>query len=353
MFYRRLLAGLLILGVFFAAGVNVSAQKDKDKSKKDKDKKDKKDKDKGDKDKGDKDKGEKVTLKWKFEKDKPFYQKMTTKTDQVMKVMNNEVKQTQDQTFYFSWTPIKQDGDTWKIKQKIEGVSMNINIGGSPISYDSTKDTGANNPLGDFFKALVGSEFTLTLNTKTMKVEKIEGRDEFLKKLVGANPQMEPLLKTILSEEALKEMAEPTFAVIADKPVSKGSKWSKTTTLKMGPIGTYENTYDYTFEGQEKNGKDRIKVETKLKYSPPGDGSAQGGLPFKIKSADLKSSNATGYILFDNKKGRVDESNAKLDLKGSLTIDIGGQSTKVDLSQTQESKVTTADTTLLPAKKDK
>src|SRR5579862_4378797 len=41
---------------------------------------------------------DKATLKWKFEKNKPFYQTMTTVTDQSMNVMNNEVKQKQTQT---------------------------------------------------------------------------------------------------------------------------------------------------------------------------------------------------------------------------------------------------------------
>jgi len=40
-----------------------------------------------------------VNLSWKFEKDKTFYQKMTTDTTQQMKVMGNDVNQTQKQTF--------------------------------------------------------------------------------------------------------------------------------------------------------------------------------------------------------------------------------------------------------------
>src|SRR5262245_25715205 len=69
-------------------------------------------------------------LEWKFEANKPFYQTMTTTTDQTMKVMGSDIKQKQEQTFYFSWTPIKKDGDNWEIKQKIEGVKMRIEIGG-------------------------------------------------------------------------------------------------------------------------------------------------------------------------------------------------------------------------------
>ncbi len=291
----------------------------------------------------------KASLKWKLEKGKTFYQKMTTKTDQNMKILNSEPKQTQNQTFYFSWTPEKQDGDNWTIKQKIEGVTMEIDIGGTKINYDSTKDTSANNPLGDFFKALVGSEFTLTLNTKEQKVTKVEGRDEFVKKLSQANPQMNQLLSQILSDQALKEMAEPTFAAIPNKDVVKGDKWTKESILDMGPIGKYTNTYTYTYDGKE--GKlDKIKVDTTLKYVPPDDKTGAGGLPFKIKSADLKSTNATGIVLFDPEKGRVERSNFKLDLSGELNIEIGGTTTNVQLKQTQETSVETSDTNPLQKK---
>ena len=103
------------------------------------------------------------------------------------------------------------------LEQEIVGVKMDIQIGGNPITFDSTKDSPAANPLSDFFKALVGSEFTLTVSPD-FKVTKIEGRDEFLKKLVTANQQMEPMLKQILSDEALKQMADPAFSVVPNKP---------------------------------------------------------------------------------------------------------------------------------------
>jgi hypothetical protein len=292
-----------------------------------------------------------TTLKWKFEKDKPFYQEMTTTTDQTMKVMGSDIKQNQEQTFYFSWTPVKQDGDNWVLKQKIEGVKMRIVIGGTPIEYDSTKEGQTQSALGDFFKALVGSEFTLTVD-KNLKVTKIEGRDEFLKKLTQANPQMDALLKQILNEDALKEMADPTFASVPTEPKKAGEKWKKESKLDMGPIGRYDNTYEYTFEGQDKNNKlYKIKVDTTLKYTPPGEGAAGGGLPFKIKSATLTSKNAGGDIFFNNDKGRVESSEMKVNLSGDLSIEIGGQTTAVHLDQTQTTKVKTTDTNPVQPKK--
>jgi uncharacterized protein DUF6263 len=282
-------------------------------------------------------------LAWKFEKDKTFYQTMTTETNQTMKVMGSDIKQNQTQTFYFSWTPVKQDGDNWEIEQKIEGVKMKIDIGGSPIEYDSTKEQPTSSALSEFFKQLVGSKFTLTVD-KNFKVTAIKGRDEFLKKLTGANPSMEALLKQILSEEALKEMADPTFAAIPNKEVKKGDTWDKTSKLEMGPIGKYENTYKYTYDGPDKDKKSKIKVDTTLKYTPPGNDAAGGGLPFKIKSADLSSKDAGGTILFDADKGRVAESEMHVTLTGKLSIEIGGQATAVELDQTQKTTVKTQDT---------
>ena len=126
---------------------------------------------------------EKSTIKWKFEKEKTFYQKVVTKTVQKMKVTGTDINQEQNQTFFFSWTPVKQDGDNWELKQKIEGVILNIDIGGTKVQHDSTKESASTTPLSDFFKALVGTEFLVTINTKDMKVTKIAGREEFVKKL--------------------------------------------------------------------------------------------------------------------------------------------------------------------------
>ena len=98
------------------------------------------------------DAGGKANLAWKFEKGQTFYQKMTTDDQQTMKVLNNDVTQTQKQTFYFSWTPTEQNGDDWTVSQKIIGVKMDIDLGGSKISYDSTKTDDPHNALGDFFK---------------------------------------------------------------------------------------------------------------------------------------------------------------------------------------------------------
>jgi hypothetical protein len=295
-----------------------------------------------------------VTLKWEFQKDKPIYQEMTTVTKQTMKVMGmDNITQNNSQTFIFSWTPKEQDASkNWIITQRLEAVKMSTEIGGSKTDYDSTAPAQAGgNALGEFFKALVGSEFKITLQlTPEPKIIKIEGRDEFVNKLVRANPQMDAILRQILGDEALKQMADPAFAAIPAKPVKKGDNWEKKQTLNMGPIGTYDTTNKYTYEG--KDGKlDKIKVETTLKYQAPGPAAA-GALPFKIKpGTELKSKSASGTIYFDNEKHRLDHSDMKLALEGKLDIDVGGTSTQVELSMDQTTTVKMTDTNPVPAKK--
>jgi hypothetical protein len=287
-----------------------------------------------------------VDLHWKFKKGETFYQTMTTKTEQNLTVMGMKITQNQSQTFYFKWTAVDQKDKNWIVKQEIIGVKMDIQIGGNPITYDSTQSKNTTNPLSDFFKALVGSTFTLTV-APDGNVTEVKGRDDFIKRLGQVNGSMEPLLKQILTEDSLKDMVNPAFAVAPNKEVKPGESWEKKSTLNMGPIGSYDTTYKYTLEGKDKkNAKlDDLKVDTTLKYVPPAANAASTGaqLPFQIKKADLKATNATGQIQFDNDNGRVASSKMDLTLDGTLDIEIQGMTAQVTLNQKQTTTVDTSD----------
>jgi hypothetical protein len=295
-------------------------------------------------------------LACRFVKDQPFWQEMTTRTIQNIKVQGLEVGQNQEQTFYFKFDPQKQDGDKWVVKQTIEGVKMKIDIAGSPVSYDSTNEgaaAGTNSALSEFFKALKGSQFTLTIG-KDCSVEKVEGREEFVKKLVSANKQLEQLLNRILGEEAMKQMADPTFGVVPKEPKKVNDTWPKTVKLSLGPLGSYENTYTFKYAKQTGDTAE-IDVTVALKYSPPA--ADQGGetLPFKIKGGTINQvqddKTNKGKVLFNTKTGRVESSNVSVKMTGTLTLDIGGTTTEVNLTQDQTTEVKTYDKSPVPEKK--
>ena len=166
---------------------------------------------------------------------------------------------------------------------------------------------------------------------------------EFLKKLTQTDPQIEGLLKQILSDNAMKEMANPTFAALPPRGKARpGQSWSRDTKLDLGPIGQYDETSEYTYKGKEGT-LDRIDVKINLKYTPPVANNAANALPFRIITADLKCKDATGYILFNPRKGRIEKSEMNLVLDGKLSIEIGGQITEVLLKQTQKTTVETSD----------
>jgi hypothetical protein len=275
---------------------------------------------------------------------KPFWQELITNTTQTMKVQGQEVIQKQSQTFLVKWTVKSKATDKWTVDYEIVGVKMNIQIGGNAIDYSSTAEAPPNNPLTDFFKALVGSKFTLTVvndKDKGLQVTDVDAKDleSFVNKLAAANEQLKPLLKAILTKDAIIQMSNPTFAAFpSEKQFTDGKgKWKLPVDLKMGPIGSYDTVYTY-----ELKDKSKVDVSATMKYSPPKGGES-GGLPFTIKSGNLEAKEPAKGVI-NIKDGKIDNSSMTMKLSGKLDIDIAGMSTEVELNQTQESQLKSYDT---------
>jgi hypothetical protein len=270
-------------------------------------------------------------------KGKVFFQEQTTKTKQTIRVMGQEVVQDQSQTFLIKWTPKDMAGKDYVVSQQIVGVKMSINIGGNTISYDSTIQNQPKNPMTDFFMQLMKPENELTFTiSPELKVVKIDGRDKFIKALQDINPQMKGLLDAILSADALTKMAEPTWwAFPKGGTATKGQTWTEKSKLDLGPIGTYDTTFDFTYAGSGK-----VDIKTKLKYTAP---TKKEGLPFIIHEAELTSDNGTGEATFDFTKGRFSKTKLEMKLTGNLKIEVGNMTTTVQLTQSQDATTVTHD----------
>ena len=271
----------------------------------------------------------------------PIYQELKTVTTQKITVQGQEVNQNQDQTFIVQWTPQDKDKDgNYVVKQQILAVNMKIDIGGNKIAIDTTDPKLPKNPMTDFFQAMLKKDLTFTISPE-LKVLKIDGRDDFVTKLSDTNPQMATLLKLILSEDALRNMAEPTWWALPPANVEKGKTWDKSNKLDLGPIGAYNTNFKFTYEGVNAAKLDEIKIETNMTYAPPTD--KKTGLPFTIKAANLKSTSGTGNAKFSREKGRFESSEVNTVLSGNLTIEVGNQETQIQLTQDQKSTVKTLD----------
>lgn len=302
--------------------------------------------------------GKRFETKFDFEKKTKLYQESTTKLTQIVKVQGQDLTQTQNSTFYFEWTPVKTEGDKTYVKQKVEGLKMTIDISGNSINYDSTKGdtpTAGNPGLTEFFKKLSGAEFTAVIE-KGVKVVEVQGKAEFIRNLATGSPQMESLLNKILTDDALKDMCDPTLKLVPeDGPKKVGDSWTRKGTINLGPIGSYTVTYNFKYVGVEKD-MDKIEVETKLEYvAPKKDDPGAGGLLFRINGGTLgidPTKPAKGTILYDSKNGRIASADISINLKGNLTVAIGGTDTTVELVQEQTTSVKTSDTSFIaPPKK--
>lgn len=303
---------------------------------------------------------EKQKFELKFEKDKPFYQKVTTKVEQTLKVQGGgaDVPQKHEQTFYFKWTPISVEKDKAVVKQSIEGVRFKMDIAGQTIDYDSTDTSpsgAAGNPgLTEFFKSLLGLEFTVTFG-KNGVVEKVDGREQALQKLAAVNPNIESVLKRVLTEEAVKEMTDPAAGLTPAAEQAVGGTWERKGVLNLGPIGSYERTYTYSYKGKdpEKKDLDRVEVKSVVAFKPTAE--AGEGLPFKVKGGNFTTKDVKdakpGVILYNPKTGRVESVRLQQVLTGDLELTVANSDTKVALYQDQRVEVDTSDTSLLPQKK--
>lgn len=301
--------------------------------------------------------GKRFETRFDFEKKAKFYQESTTTLTQIIKVQGQDLTQTQRSTFFFEWEPVKQEGDKAFVKQKVQGVQMTIDISGNQINYDSTKGdtpTAGNPGLTEFFKKLTGAEFTAVIE-KGVKVTEVQGKAEFVRNLATGSPQMETLLSKILTDDALKDMCDPTLKLVPeDGPKKVGDTWSRKGTINLGPIGTYTVTYNFKYVGVEKD-LDKIEVDPKLEYAAPKkDDPNAGGLLFRISEGTLgldPAKPSKGTILYDPKAGRVASADITINLKGNLKVTIGGTDTTVELAQEQKTVVKTSDASLLPVKK--
>jgi hypothetical protein len=280
--------------------------------------------------------GRPVQLQWKaFDPayTRTFYQTLVTNTKQAMTVMGMNVEQVQDQIFYIqSFPQPKDDQGNWVVTEKIIGVKMDIDIGGNKIQYDSTAPARPPNNVTAYFEALLHLALTFTID-KDLKVIKIDGNEEFVRKLSETNPEMEPLLKSTLSEDALKKMTEPTLF-----PSSSARSWKRESVVNLGAVGSYKTVYRFTRVGRNKRGQEKIVVKAAMAYTKPTE---KGKLSFAVEDGEVTGKDGRGYALFNLRRGWFDFYTMKMTLQGKLKLDIGGMKTEVELKQEQTATVTT------------
>jgi len=269
--------------------------------------------------------GAQTTLEWKFKEGDKFYVEDVSDMRQSLSVIGKDVNQKTKITTINSYTVKQVSGKTVRLEQKTESVDVN------------SSGDGVGGQLEKIMDKLQGAVFTVTLTDG--KVTKFEGYDDFIKKVSDGDDLAAKFGKTLLSEDLMKKTIELTFANLPDKAVKAGDTWAKDVTIPCGELGDFKSSNDYTFKERDKDGA-VITYKGTMAYVPPKGPGAFGGL-LKIVKGKIKSDNVKGTIVFDPEKGRLVRASSTMAVRGSLTIEIMGNSLDMDIrvDQTTSSRV--------------
>lgn len=260
-------------------------------------------------------------LKWKFSPNEEFRLETTTEMKQAIKVKNQAdlpvqaVKHVQ----VSSYRAKPADGEGTVLEQKIESIR--------------TESATASAPAPKLFQQLEGATLRITLSP-TFQVVKLEGYDEMLKKVAGDDANLERAVANLLPKETLLRSLEESFAFLPPPGTAVGKTWERKYTASLGPLGTLNITQVYKLDGEETlDGRTvvRISCQPQVAYAKPSGKSSE--LPIQIADGQLTAEAAQGTLWFDPAAGKLVKSEMKMSLKGTLTVQAGGQQDVVEISQ--------------------
>lgn len=257
-----------------------------------------------------------VSMQWKFEKGEVFYVEDVQHTKATIAFFGQTQNQDTDQTTLAKYTILDKSDAGLTMERKIESFKITSAM---PLPG-----------VDEIAKQMEGVVFKVTFKPN-MEVAKVEGLEEFLNKLTNTNPAAGQVIKQMLSEDTLKAGLADAFGNLPNKSAAVGDKWSRKSSVPLGPMGTLSTDSTFTYDGVQ-DGLHKVAFKGVLSYKPPKPG--EGGLgALQISKADVKADDAKGTLFYDASKGKIVRSETRLKMKMSLTAMAGGMNLQMELDQ--------------------
>jgi hypothetical protein len=252
-----------------------------------------------------------VKLRYQFkEGDKPTYtmeQKMTME----MMIGAQAIKTTMNQVMDFNWDikSVDKDGKA-QMTQTITRVKLTVDGPQGKAEFDSKDNKEPTDPIGKLLapalKTLVGAEIAMTMDPRGQPTD-IKLSDKF-KEALKNNPAAQGPQAEMLSEDGIKKMMTQSGLILPEGAVKMGANWTNKAEMKLGALGKMNINTQYNYDGPEtKDGKTLQKITLKPDVTLEADPNA----PVKTS---IKSQDSKGKALFDNKEGRLVETNLTQEL---------------------------------------
>jgi len=262
-----------------------------------------------------------VLLGWKLSERQTLYQEVLVTQKSNYRIQGLDMRANVQYRVLSRFTVEKSNPDgTLVVQQKVEAARL---LQADPL---------VRAVFGDLLQKLIGTAFKITLSPQ-MEIISFEGQQERIRAVAGGNPLdgQSLLLASLVDQDGWKELDQLSLFQ-PSKPLQVGQEWERELTHSWGPLGGWKGQVDYAYLGKQ-DGFHRISYTLKLDYLPPqGNGR---DLPFQIANAAFKHQEAGGMIYFDSDKGRVSRAEERFHVKGTMTIELLGQNTPVELEEDQ------------------
>jgi len=258
--------------------------------------------------------GADTTLRWKFQKGETLNYTMVQKTLIKVSANGQNIENTINQTIDTTWEvkDAKPDG-TAEVVQSFDRIRMTMDSPGMKVEYDSKDGKLPEGPigqlLGPLLKALAGAQITLKMNGRG-EVTDVKIPEQVLAAMPGGAAG-----GGMFTEDGLKKTIMQSTLTLPQEAVSRGKNWHQKSEIQTPGAGmtmVIDNAYTYQGTDTQAGGKvDRIDVavNTDIKNAE--------GSPYQFK---VKSQESKGTCLFDNEKGRLDESTVSQKLELVVTV---------------------------------
>jgi hypothetical protein len=240
-----------------------------------------------------------TALKWKFKKGDKFGYAMEQQLVTKATFSGQNLTATMRQSFDTSWAVNDVVDGKADLTETIDRIRVSLDQGGQKMEYDSKDGKLPEGPAGQvfgpFFAAMGGSKmsFKMSPEGEISEVKLPEKITDVLRNSPGG------AALGMFNEDSLKQMFTQSTLLLPAKPVSKGSTWNKEVVIENAGLKMRLNNV-FTYDGPTtQNGQvDQVgvKIETKLE------------LPQNAPQVMIKSQDSSGKFLFDNQKGRLNES---------------------------------------------
>lgn len=206
----------------------------------------------------------KVLLRFNLKKGTTYEMTMTTTSKVEQKMAGQEVKIDQKMVFVLAYK-VKDvlPNKNFLLEYSMPKIMMDMNVNGQKMSFDSSVDDESN-PMNAALKGFDQIHLNIEM-TSTGKVVRVEGIDDYLKK-ISVNNQLAQTMQMLSNENSFGSFIEQTFNYFPENEIKKEDKWS--VSFKMPTFMELDTKMDFEVASIEKNDV-LLNVNSDIKIDSP------------------------------------------------------------------------------------